>query len=125
MYVTVYIIRKPEYEDAQVLGYTIPKEEMLVVSGAIAHMDKCKWKLRMMNEHIVEKSWADRFLNLDCNTPQFPPPQPPVETALPWTAQVAHLPWLLYPVLTHRSPNFLSMATVELGLLSVTVFISV
>ena len=68
MYVAVYIIRKPEYEDAQVLDYTVPKEKMIVVSSAIAHMDKRNWNLGMMEEHPVEKFWADRFLTFGCNT---------------------------------------------------------
>ena len=68
MYVAVYIVRKPEYEDAQVLNYTIPKDKMIVVSSTIAHMDKRNWNLGMMEEHPVERFWADRFLTFGCNT---------------------------------------------------------
>ena len=68
MYVAVNIIRKPEYEDAQVLDYSIPKDKIIVVSSAMVHMDKRKWKLGMMNEHMVEEFRADRFLTLGCNT---------------------------------------------------------
>ena len=63
MYVAVYIIRKPEYQDAQVLDYRIPKDKMVVISSAMAHMDKRNWNLGTMEEHPVEKFWADRFLN--------------------------------------------------------------
>ncbi len=63
LYVAVYIIRKPEYEDAQVLDYTIPRDKMIVVSSAMAHMDKRNWNVGTMGEHPVESFWADRFLN--------------------------------------------------------------
>lgn len=62
MYVAVYIIRKPIYEVAQVLQYTIPKERMMVTSSAMAHMDKRNWNLGTLEEHPVESFWADRFL---------------------------------------------------------------
>ena len=62
LYVAVYIIRKPEYEDGQVLDYKIPRDKMIVVPSAMAHMDKRNWNLGMMEEHPVEKFWADRFL---------------------------------------------------------------
>ena len=68
MYVAVYIIRKPEYEDAQVLNYKIPKDKMIVVSSAMAHMDKRNWNLGVMDEHPVESFWAERFLSNDGNT---------------------------------------------------------
>ena len=40
IYVTVYIIRKPQHEEAQILDYTIPKDKIIVVPSAMAHMDK-------------------------------------------------------------------------------------
>ena len=68
MYVAVYIIRKPEYEEAQILDYKIPKDKMIVISSAMAHMDKRNWNLGTMEEHPVEKFWADRFLRYGSNT---------------------------------------------------------
>lgn len=64
MYVAVYIIRKPEYEDAQVLDYTIPKDKMIVMSSAMAHMDKRNWNLGVLEEHPVTNFWAERFLTI-------------------------------------------------------------
>ena len=72
MYVAVYIIRKPEYEDAQVLDYKIPKDKMIVVSSAMAHMDKRNWNLGVMEEHPVETFWAGRFLSHSDNTHRSP-----------------------------------------------------
>ena len=72
MYVAVYIIRKPEYEDAQVLDYEIPKDKMIVVSSAMAHMDKRNWNLGVMEEHPVETFWAERFLSHSGNTHRSP-----------------------------------------------------
>ena len=66
MYVAVYIICKPEYEDAQVLDCIIPKDTMIVISSAMAHLDKRNLSLGMMEEHPVETFWADRFLT-SCN----------------------------------------------------------
>ena len=62
MYVAVYLIRKPEYEDAQVLDYRIPKDKMIVISSAMAHMNKANWNLGAMEEYPVERFWAERFL---------------------------------------------------------------
>lgn len=67
MYVAVYIIRKPEYKDAQVLDYRIPQDKMVVISSAMAHMDKRNWNLGTMEEHPVEKFWAERFLTYGGN----------------------------------------------------------
>ncbi|KAI4199454.1 MAG: hypothetical protein LQ350_004595 [Teloschistes chrysophthalmus] len=61
-YVAVYIIRKPEHEDAQVVNYRIPKDKMIVVSSASAHMDKRNWNMGTSDEHPVDQFWADRFL---------------------------------------------------------------
>ena len=72
MYVAVYIIRKPEYEDAQVLDYKIPKDKMVVVSSAMAHMDKRNWNLGVMEEHPVDTFWAERFLSHSDNTHRSP-----------------------------------------------------
>jgi cytochrome P450 len=72
LYVAVYIIRKPEYEDAQVLDYKIPKDKMIVVSSAMAHTDKQNWNLGTLEEHPVERFWADRFLTYGANTSRCP-----------------------------------------------------
>ncbi|KAL8970733.1 MAG: hypothetical protein Q9183_001382 [Haloplaca sp. 2 TL-2023] len=61
-YVAVYIIRKPIHEGAQVLNYTLPKDQMMVISSAMAHMDKRNWNVGTANEHPVESFWPDRFL---------------------------------------------------------------
>ncbi|KAL9124080.1 MAG: hypothetical protein Q9217_006553 [Psora testacea] len=68
MYVAVYIIRKPVYEDAQVLDYTVPKDSMMVVSSAMAHMDKHNWNTGMLEERPVENFWAERFLTYRSET---------------------------------------------------------
>lgn len=70
LYVAVYLIRKPEYEDAQVLEYRIPKDKMIVISSAMAHMDKRNWNLGTLEEHPVEKFWAERFLTYGNNNPR-------------------------------------------------------
>ena len=70
MYVAVYIIRKPEYEDSQVLDYIIPKDRMIVVSSAMAHMDKRNWNVAVLEEHPVDSFWADRFLTAGDSTPR-------------------------------------------------------
>jgi len=62
LYVAVYIIRKPEHQDAQILDYNVPKGKMMVISSAIAHMDKRNWNLGHEEQHPVETFWADRFL---------------------------------------------------------------
>ena len=62
MCVAVYIIRKPVYEDAQVLDYTIPKNKMMVVSSAMAHMDQRNWNTGVHDERPVDTFWGDRFL---------------------------------------------------------------
>ena len=80
MYVAVYIIRKPEYEDAQVLDYIIPKDKMIVVSSAMAHMDKRNWNLGKMEEHPVENFWADRFLTFGDNFSRSSSESPTVST---------------------------------------------
>ena len=61
-YVAVYIIRKPAYEDAHVLDYTFPKDRMIVVSSAMAHLDRKNWNTGLTGEHPVEDFWAERFL---------------------------------------------------------------
>ena len=53
-YVAVYIIRKPIYQDAQVLEYTILKDKMIVVSSAIAYMDRKNWNTGLTGEYPVE-----------------------------------------------------------------------
>lgn len=62
LYVAVYIIRKPEHQDAQLLNYDVPKGKMMVISSATAHMDKRNWNLGHEEQHPVETFWADRFL---------------------------------------------------------------
>ena len=61
-YVAIYIIRKPIHNDIQVLNYVIPKDQMMEISSATAHMDKRNWNVGTANEHPVESFWADRFL---------------------------------------------------------------
>ena len=73
-YVAVYIIRKPEHEDAKILDYTVPKDKMIVVSSASAHMDKRNWNLGPSNEHPVDHFWADRFLTYNRKAPQVTAP---------------------------------------------------
>lgn len=67
-YVAVYIIRKPVYDDAQILDYKIPKDKMIVVSSSMAHMDRRNWNVGTKNEHPVESFWADRFLTCGGDT---------------------------------------------------------
>ena len=93
MYVAVYIIRKPEYEDAQVLDYKIPKDKMIVVSSAMAHMDKRNWNLGVMDEHPVEKFWAERFLSHGGNTHR-PPSASSIDDTRPTFRSVASAPSL-------------------------------
>ena len=88
MYIAVYIIRKPEYEDAQVLDYKIPKDKMIVVSSAMAHMDKRNWNLGVTDEHPVESFWAERFLSHDGNTHR-PPSASSIDNIRPTFSSVA------------------------------------
>lgn len=64
--VAVYIIRKPEFQDAHLNGYTLPQDKMLVINSHAAHMDKQNWNTGNGDTHPVEEFWADRFLT-------FPP----------------------------------------------------
>ena len=73
MYVAVYIIRKPVYEDAQVLDYVIPKDKMIVVSSSMAHMDKRNWNTGDLEEHPVERFWGERFLTYGSTASTRPP----------------------------------------------------
>ncbi|KAL8725779.1 MAG: hypothetical protein Q9166_007144 [cf. Caloplaca sp. 2 TL-2023] len=68
LYVAVYLIRKPEHTDAQVLDYKVPKDKMITISSAVAHMDKRNWNLGMLEEHPVQEFWADRFLTYGSST---------------------------------------------------------
>ena len=61
-YVAVYIIRQPQHQDAKILEYQIPKGKMIVVSSAMAHMDKRNWNTGTGDEHPVESFWGGRFL---------------------------------------------------------------
>ncbi|KAL8796928.1 MAG: hypothetical protein Q9182_007270 [Xanthomendoza sp. 2 TL-2023] len=69
-YIAVYIIRKPEHEDAQIMNYRVPKDKMIVVSSASAHMDKRNWNVGTSGEHPVDQFWADRFLTYTCKSTQ-------------------------------------------------------
>lgn len=69
-YVSVYIIRQSEHEDAHVLDYKIPKGKTMVISSAIAHMDKRNWHTGSQGEHPVDTFWAERFLTYGANPPQ-------------------------------------------------------
>ena len=68
LYIAVYIIRKPEYEDARILDYVLPKDKMIVISSAMAHMDRRNWNLGSVEKHSVEQFWADRFLTYGSDT---------------------------------------------------------
>lgn len=67
-YVAVYIIRQPEHEDAQILDYKVPRGKMMVVSSAMAHMDRRNWNTGTEEEHSVDTFWADRFLTYGANS---------------------------------------------------------
>ena len=55
-YTAVYVIRKPEHEETQVLDYKIPKGKIIVVSSAMAHMDQRNWNMGTSGEHPVTPS---------------------------------------------------------------------
>ncbi|KAL9582086.1 MAG: hypothetical protein Q9212_003498 [Teloschistes hypoglaucus] len=61
-YIAVYILRKPEHQDAQIINHQVPKDKTIVISSASAHMDKRNWNLGTSDEHPVDHFWADRFL---------------------------------------------------------------
>ena len=61
-YVAVYIPRTTEYGETQVLDYQIPKNKLLVINSAMAHMDERNWNLGTQGEYPVEKFWGERFL---------------------------------------------------------------
>ena len=62
LYVSVCVTRRPDFADGQILDYRIPKDKLIVISTAFAHMDKRNWNLGPMEEHPVESFWAERFL---------------------------------------------------------------
>ena len=72
LYISVYIIRKPQYKDAQVLDYKIPSDKMIAIPSTMAHMDKRNWISGSMAEHPVEEFWAERFLTNSGNTSHSP-----------------------------------------------------
>lgn len=72
-YVAVYIVRQPEHEDAQILDYKVPRGKMMVVSSAMAHMDRRNWNTGTVDKHSVETFWADRFLTYGAIPPQASP----------------------------------------------------
>ena len=53
MYVVVYIIRKPEHQDPQVLDYKISKDRTIVISSAMAYLDKRNWNLGTMEAGLI------------------------------------------------------------------------
>ena len=67
-YASVFMIREPEYEDAQLLNYRVPQGKMMVLNSAIAHMDRRNYNTGANEEHPVESFWADRFLTFGSNT---------------------------------------------------------
>lgn len=71
-YVAVYIIRQPEHDDAQILDYRVPKNKMIVVSSAMAHMDRRNWNTGPEEEHPVDAFWAERFLTCGAKLPTKP-----------------------------------------------------
>ena len=75
-YVAVYIIRQPEYENAPILDYKVPKGKTMVINSAMAHMDRRNWQTGPQGEHPVDTFWAERFLTYDTNPPQRPSPTP-------------------------------------------------
>ncbi|KAL8772128.1 MAG: hypothetical protein Q9209_002563 [Squamulea sp. 1 TL-2023] len=70
LHVAVYLIRKPVFADARILNYRIPNDKMIVMSSAMAHMDKRNWNLGMKDEHPVDSFWADRFLTCSVGSNQ-------------------------------------------------------
>lgn len=76
MYIADFILRKPEYEDALILDYKIPRNKSILISSTMAHMDKRHWNLGVMEEHPVEKFWADRFLTYSRDTSSSPASTP-------------------------------------------------
>lgn len=72
-YVAVYIIRQPEHHDAQILDYKVPRGKMMVVSSAMAHMDRRNWNTGTEEEHPVDTFWADRFLSYGAIPPLTSP----------------------------------------------------
>ena len=45
LYVSVCVTRRPDFAEAQILDYRIPKDKLTVISTALAHMDKRNWNL--------------------------------------------------------------------------------
>ena len=73
LYISVYIIRKPQYKDAQILECNIPKDKLIAIPSTMAHMDKSNWNLGSLAEHPVETFWAERFLTYGGNASQSSP----------------------------------------------------
>ena len=100
LYVSVCVTRRPEFAEAQILDYRIPKDKLIVISTALAHMDKRNWNLGPMEKHPVEIFWAEGFLTY--NNPsarqKSPASSSPISTSLLPPAQMA-------PCLTRRSRN--------------------
>lgn len=57
-YVAVYIAHTTEYGETQVLDYQIPKNKILVINSAMAHMDERHWNLGTHGEHPIDKFWG-------------------------------------------------------------------
>ena len=72
-YAAVYITRKTEYQDAQVLDYQIPKGKMVIINSNIAHMDERNWNTGAEGEHPVTSFWGQRFLIQDPDSKPRPP----------------------------------------------------
>ena len=68
-YVAVYVARTTEYGETQVLDYRIPKNKLLLVNSAIAHMDERNWNLGPQGKYPVSKFWGERFLTQCGETP--------------------------------------------------------
>ena len=58
----VYIARTTEYGATEVLDYQIPKNKLVIINSAVAHMDERNWNLGTRGEYPVEKFWGERFL---------------------------------------------------------------
>ena len=74
LYVSACVTRRPEFAEAQILDYRIPQDKLIVISTAMAHMDKRNWNLGFMEEHPVESFWAERFLNYNSPSARQTPP---------------------------------------------------
>ncbi|KAF2713710.1 cytochrome P450 [Pleomassaria siparia CBS 279.74] len=57
-----YIIRMGDRADLPILPYGIPKQQVVVTSTTVAHMNSTAFNTGIDNEHPVDKFWGGRFL---------------------------------------------------------------